>query len=111
VDTYTCLTVDFARHVGAHVILRGLRVISDFELESKMALMNRKLAPEIDFITFMTSLEYSYLSASLLKEVAMLGGDLSGLVPQHVADALRHKLAKLGSDSRDRVQMVTLSND
>ena len=86
------LTVEFARAVGANVIVRGLRMTTDFEYEFEMALMNRRLAPDIDVVSLMTSLEYQYVSSSLLKEVARLGGDLTGLVPEHVAAALRERL-------------------
>ena len=73
VATYNQLTVDFAREMGAQVIVRGLRVISDFELEFQMALTNKKLAPEIEFVCLMTSQDYAFLSASTVKEIAMLG--------------------------------------
>jgi pantetheine-phosphate adenylyltransferase len=85
------LVVDFARHVGASVIVRGLRSGSDFEYEYDMAFMNRKLAPEIDMVCFMTSQEYMFVSSSLLKEVARLGGDITNLVPPHVATAVYAK--------------------
>jgi pantetheine-phosphate adenylyltransferase len=85
------LVVDFARQVGAKVIVRGLRSGSDFEYEFDMAFMNRKLAPEVDLVCFMTSQEYMFVSSSLLKEVARLGGHITNLVPPHVATALRTK--------------------
>ncbi|MFQ6015548.1 MAG: pantetheine-phosphate adenylyltransferase [Anaerolineae bacterium] len=110
IDSYNILTVDYARQKGAQVIVRGLRVISDFELEFKMALMNRKLAPDIEFVCLMTNIEYSYLSSSLLKEVAMLGADLSGLVPPHVAQALRSKFETLGEEINSRVEIVSLGD-
>lgn len=88
VTGYNGLTVDYAKAVGANVIVRGLRVISDFEWEFQMALMNRKLAPEIDFVCLMTSLQYSYLSSTIVKEVARLGGNITDLVSPHVAQAL-----------------------
>ena len=83
------LTVDACRVVGARHIVRGLRVISDFEAELQMAHMNRHLAPEIDTVFFMTALEYGYLSSSLVKEIARFGGDVSAMVPAGVAARLR----------------------
>ena len=93
-ESYGGLTVDYARRHGAEVIVRGLRVVSDFELEFQMALMNRKLAPDLDLICLMTSLEYSFLSSSIVKEVAALGGCVDGLVPSHVIPLLKSKLAE-----------------
>ncbi len=90
--SYSGLTVDFAKKVGARVMVRGLRMSSDFEREFEMAMMNKKLAPDIELVCFMASLEYQFLSSSLLKEVAQLGGCLENMVPDHVADALRKKL-------------------
>jgi pantetheine-phosphate adenylyltransferase len=75
------LTVDFAGGIGAGFIVRGLRAVSDFESEMQMAHTNRKLAPTIDTIFFMTSLEHAYLSSSLVKEIAAFGGDVSRMVP------------------------------
>lgn len=91
VEGYSGLTVDFAKRIRAKVIVRGLRVVSDFEWEFQMALMNRQLAPEVDFVCFMTNLKYSYLSSTIVKEVARLGGDVTDLVPAHVAVALQSK--------------------
>ena len=91
VEAYTGLTVEFARKVKARVMVRGLRMSSDFEQEFEMALMNKKLAPDLEVICLMTNLEYEFLSASLLKEVAELGGCIQDLVPEHVAVALRQK--------------------
>ena len=89
---YHGLTVDYAQKVGAKVILRGLRVVSDFEWELQIALMNRQLAPDIDLVCLMTNLRYSYLSSTIVKEVARLGGDMSELVPPHVVRAMRAKI-------------------
>ena len=91
-ESYEGLTVDYARQKGAGVIVRGLRVVSDFELEFQMALMNHQLAPELDLICLMTSLEYSFLSSSIVKEIAALGGCVDGLVPSHVVSLLEDKL-------------------
>lgn len=93
VRPYKGLTIDYARQVGAQVIIRGLRMSSDFEREFEMALMNKKLASELELFCLMSSLEYQFLSSSLLKEVAQLGGDIDNLVPKVVARALRKKLA------------------
>ncbi len=92
VESYNTLTVEFARSKGAKVIIRGLRVISDFELEFQMALINKKLAPEIEFLCLMTSQEYAFLSSSIVKEIAALGGCLDSMVPAHVKEALFRKL-------------------
>ncbi len=94
VVSYTGLTVDFARKVKASVIVRGLRMGSDFEREFEMALMNQQLRPDIETVAFMSNLEYQFLSASLMKEVCQLGGDVSRLVPRHVAKVLQEKLKR-----------------
>lgn len=91
VDSFSGLTVEYARARGAHVIVRGLRAVSDFEYEFKLAHMNAHLAPEIDVVCLMTSSRNSFISSSLIREVASLGGDVDGLVPAHVRDALRAK--------------------
>ena len=85
------LTVDFARQVGADVVVRGLRGVSDFEVEMQMALINRKMAPDLESVYMMPSLDYSFLSATLIKEISKLGGPVSQLVPEHVASALGSK--------------------
>jgi pantetheine-phosphate adenylyltransferase len=82
------LTVEAARRVGARFVVRGLRAVSDFESEMQMAHTNRKLAPEVDTIFFMTALEHAYLSSSLVREIAALGGDVSGMVPPAVVGRL-----------------------
>lgn len=91
VESYSGLTVDFAQRVNAGVIVRGLRVSSDFEREFEMALMNKKLARDIELVCLMSSLEYQFISASSLKEIAQLGGCITDLVPEHVAIALAEK--------------------
>jgi len=91
VTSYRGLTVDFAKKVGAEVMVRGLRMSADFEREFEMAMMNRKLNPDLELVCFMASQEYQFLSSSLLKEVASLQGDISCLVPEHVAQAIRYK--------------------
>ena len=91
VTKFDGLVVRMAERVGANVIVRGLRSGADFEYEYDMAFMNRKLAPQIDMVSFMTSQEYMFISSSLLKEVARLGGDIASMVPPHVAEAVRAK--------------------
>ena len=93
VQSYSGLTVDFARKVKAQVLVRGLRMSSDFEREFEMAMMNKKLAPGLELVCFMANLQYQFLSSSLLKEVAQLGGCLEQMVPDHVAKALIKKFA------------------
>ena len=78
--------------MNAKVIVRGLRMSSDFEREFEMALMNKKLAPDVELVCFMTKLEFEFVSSSLLKEAARLGGCIADLVPKHVDKALRDKL-------------------
>lgn len=92
VERYDTLTVEYARRVGAQVIIRGLRAMTDFELELQMAHINHRLAPEIEVVCLMTAQHYSFLSSSIVKEIAALGADVSNLVPAHVAQALREAL-------------------
>jgi len=91
VTSFTGLSVDFTHKVKGTVMIRGLRANSDFEREFEMALMNKKLAPDIELVCLMTNLQYQFLSSSLIKEVAKLGGCLDGMVPDHVAVALKEK--------------------
>ncbi len=91
VTSYNGLTVDFAREVGARVIVRGLRVVSDFELEWRMALTNKQLAPDLEVICLMTSREYAFLSSSIVREVGLLGGDVSSMAPPRIARAIAQK--------------------
>ncbi|HTE86582.1 MAG TPA: pantetheine-phosphate adenylyltransferase [Dehalococcoidia bacterium] len=91
VKPFNGLTTEFAREVGASVLVRGIRGVTDFETEFDMALMYRKMAPEIECVYLMTSLEHLFVSASRIREVASLGFDVSELVPSHVAEALRKK--------------------
>ena len=93
VKAFKGLTVDFIRQIGGKVMIRGLRASSDFEREFEMALMNRKLAPDIELLCLMTSSQYQFLSSSLIKEVAKLGGCLEGMVPDYVAVALKEKFS------------------
>jgi pantetheine-phosphate adenylyltransferase len=86
---YEGITVEFARQVKAQVMVRGLRMIGDFEWEFEMAMMNKMLSPDLELVCLLASQEYQFLSASLIKEVASLGGDVTSLVPPHVAEALK----------------------
>jgi pantetheine-phosphate adenylyltransferase len=88
VASFDGLTVDFAREIGAEFIVRGLRAVSDFESEMQMAHTNRKLAPQVDTVFFMTALEHAYLSSSLVKEIALFGGDVTRMVPDAVVRRL-----------------------
>jgi pantetheine-phosphate adenylyltransferase len=90
--TFDGLLVDFARRIGARAIIKGLRAVTDFEYELQMALMNRRLAPEVETVFLPTDADKSFLSSSLVKEVAWLGGDISGLVPREVEGPLYERL-------------------
>src|ERR1700686_418925 len=92
VDTFDGLMVDYAAKVGASAVLRGIRAISDYEYELQMALMNRKLQPDLETVFMMPAEQYSYLSSRLVREVAKLGGSIQGLVPEMVERRLREKL-------------------
>ncbi|HQY30594.1 MAG TPA: pantetheine-phosphate adenylyltransferase [Thermomicrobiales bacterium] len=94
VETFSGLAVEYARQCGATTIVRGLRAVSDFEYEFKMAHMNAHLAPEVDVVCLMTSSRHSFVSSSLIREVASLGGNLDGLVPDHVRLALEERFAR-----------------
>jgi pantetheine-phosphate adenylyltransferase len=91
---YHDLTVEFAKHIGARVIVRGLRMGSDFEREFEMGLMNKKLTPDIETVCLITKVDYQFLSSSLLKEIMSAGGCIDGLVPEVVAKVLRKKFKK-----------------
>ena len=95
VVSYGGLTVHLAHAHGIQAIVRGLRVISDFELEYQMALTNQKLAPDIDTVCLMTSLEYAFVSSSVVKEVFCAGGCVEGMVPEHVIAALNTRFSGL----------------
>jgi len=92
VDTFDGLTVDYAAKVKAEAILRGIRAISDYEYELQMALMNRKLHPNLETVFMMPAEQYSYLSSRLVREVAQLGGSVKDLVPEAVEQRLKEKL-------------------
>ena len=95
VAQYSGLTVNYARAVGAMAVVRGLRVFSDFELEFRMGLANKKLAPEIETVAIMTDERHVHLSSSTVREVAELGGDVSTMVPPFVAEALQERFSEL----------------
>ena len=99
VTSYQGLTVEFARRSGARVIVRGLRALSDFEIEMQMAHFNRKMAPEIDVVCLMTSLELGFINASTVKDIVRLGGPVDGMVPEFVAEAVRGKYASRRASS------------
>lgn len=92
VDVFDGLLVEYARKKKAKVLVRGLRAVSDFEYEFQMALMNRKLAPKVDTVFLMPHARYTYLNSTIVREVARLGGDVSGLVPENVRRRLLDKL-------------------
>lgn len=91
VDCFTGLLVDYVEQQNINVIVKGLRAVSDFEYEFQMALMNKRLSPDVETIFMMTNSEYSYLSSSIIKETFRLGGCIDGLVPDVVKEALKGK--------------------
>jgi pantetheine-phosphate adenylyltransferase len=94
VSTFDGMMVDFARKLGASAVLRGIRAISDYEYEFQMALMNRRLAPEIETVFLQPAGRYSFISSRMLKEVFSFGGDVTGLVPPNVLKRLRSRIGK-----------------
>jgi pantetheine-phosphate adenylyltransferase len=110
VASYNILTVDYAREVGAHAIVRGLRVFSDFELEFRMALANRRLAPEIEIISFMAAEEHLHISSSTIREVASLGGDVSSMTPPAVVEALQRRFAELKQGGSTTSYMTSIND-
>lgn len=100
VTGYSGLTVNFAREIDAQVIVRGLRVFSDFEFEFRMALANHRLAPEIEIVSFITNEEHTFLSSSTVREIAALDGDISSMVPPFVHSALKQKLHEMSDSQR-----------
>ena len=105
---YSGLTVDFAREVNAQAIVRGLRVFSDFELEFRMALANKRLAPDLETVSLIASEQHMHLASSTIREIASLGGDVSSMVPPHVERALVAHFRELGDDAAGSVDMVSL---
>jgi pantetheine-phosphate adenylyltransferase len=92
---YSGMTVEFCRQINAQVIVRGLRVFSDFEFEFRMALANHRLAPDIESVAFITDEDHTFLSSTTVREIASLGGDVSSMVPAHVEAALKNKVKDL----------------
>ena len=103
---YNNLTIDFCKSINAQVIVRGLRVFSDFEHEFRMALANHRLAPDVEVIALITSEEHTFLSSTTVREIASLNGDITSMVPPHVASALRSKFFELGESQ----QMVSITS-
>ena len=94
VDSFDGLTIEYARQQGATVLIRGLRAVSDFEYEMQMSQMNSSLAPEINTIFLITKPEYNFISSSTIKEIVMMGGDISQFVPKEVKNYLENKYKK-----------------
>jgi pantetheine-phosphate adenylyltransferase len=94
IEQFSGLLVDFAKEKNAQTLIRGVRQISDFEYEFRMALTNRRLAPNVDTVFLMPNEQLTFISASLVKEVAVWGGDLSSFVPEHVAEVLKEKMGE-----------------
>ena len=94
VQSFDGLLIDFAKSVGATLIIRGLRAVTDFEYELQIAQTNRIIEPEIDTLFLTTSLEYAYLSSTIVKEVASYGGDISHFVPEQLIELIDHKYRK-----------------
>ena len=95
VTGYSGLTVEYAKKIGAQVIVRGLRVFSDFEFEFRMALANHRLLPEIEYMALITAEEHTFLSSTTVREIASLGGDVSSMVPPYVEKALKKTLINM----------------
>jgi pantetheine-phosphate adenylyltransferase len=100
IDTFHMLTVDYVRSKGASVIVRGVRAVSDFEFEFAMALMNRKISEEVETVFLMPNESYTYLSSRLVKEVALMGGNVDELVPPLAAQLLRQRAGQSPSAGR-----------
>ncbi len=98
VTGYSGLTVEYCKQIGAQVIVRGLRVFSDFEYEFRMALANHRLNPDIEVVALITHEEHTFLSGATVREIASLNGDVSSLVPPHVEAALTERFSELGDE-------------
>ena len=94
------MTIDYCHKIGAQVIVRGLRVFSDFEYEFRMALANHRLAPDIDVVAFITDDEHTFLSSTTVREIASLNGDVSSMVPPYVMAALQARFKELGDSQQ-----------
>jgi len=108
---YSGLTVEFAKKIGAKVIVRGLRVISDFEHEFRMALANKHLSPEIEVVTLITNEQYTFLSSSTVREIACLGGDYSRMVPGNVKKAFDKRISELHEKQDQNFDQTTELRD
>lgn len=108
VTLFSGLIVEYCAKVDAQLIVRGLRVFSDFEHEFRMALANHRLEPNVDVVAFITSEEHTFLTGSTVREIASLGGDVSSLVPPIVHDALTKRFKELGEDGPNKVPMMSL---
>ena len=97
---YSGLTVDYCREINAQVVVRGLRVFSDFEHEFRMALANHHIAPEIEVVALITNEQHTFLSSTMVREIASLGGNIRGMVPPIVAAALEKRFKELGPDQQ-----------
>ncbi len=106
IGTFDGLTVDYAMRMGAKAILRGIRAISDYEYELQMALMNRKLQPELETVFMMPAEQYSYISSRLVREVAKLGGSIASLAPELVQQRLKTKLKPVKSRSSQKNRIL-----
>ncbi len=107
VSMFSGLIVEYCREVSADVIVRGLRVFSDFEHEFRMALANHRLDPGIEVVLFITQEEHSFLTGSTVREIASLDGDVSSMVPPHVTEALERKIQELGEDGPAAVPITS----
>lgn len=110
VASYNQLTVDYAKAVGAYAIVRGLRVFSDFELEFRMALANRRLAPDIEIVNFISAEQHLHISSSTIREIASLGGDVSTMAPAHVTTALERRFAEFRQQGNTKSYMSSLGD-
>ncbi|TAK33639.1 MAG: pantetheine-phosphate adenylyltransferase [Chloroflexota bacterium] len=108
VESYTGLTATYAQELGAQVIVRGLRAMSDFDMEFQLALMNKKLVSGLETVCLVASTEYSYLSSSIVKEIVALGGTVTGLVPPHVEVALNQALHPTDGPAPKRTSKWTM---
>jgi pantetheine-phosphate adenylyltransferase len=108
VELFKGLVVSFVRQQGAFAIIRGLRVFSDFELEFRMALANRRLAPEIEVLNFISDEKHLHISSSTVREIAQLGGDVSSMVPSNVSEALKAKFN--GADRPEHNYSISLQD-
>lgn len=108
VELFSGLIVNYCRQVSSEVIVRGLRVFSDFEHEFRMALANHRLEPAIDVVALITSEQHSFLTGSTVKEIASLGGDVTSLVPEHVLLALQDRFQELGEEGIGSLAMNSL---